>query len=238
MKTTQRAIQLLACGFCALAVAPSASAEAQAGFYIGLSAGESSYDIEQAELDDVVLDAFFSQGAPVLSGSSTLEDSDTSVALVAGYRFLPYVAVEASYLNLGTAEYRSVGAVNPPGPVTSAPASLDFDVESKGVTVSGIGSLPLGNVVDLHGRLGLFFAQTDISVVARISTSVAEESDSLESVGAFYGVGAGFHLGEHWSLSLDWTRYDNVGDEDEDDDIETEAGFDIDALSLSAAFRF
>ena len=43
---------------------------------------------------------------------------------------------------------------------------------------------------------------------------------------------------DHWSLSVDWTRYDNVGDEDEDDDVSTEAGFDVDALSLSAAFRF
>jgi hypothetical protein len=91
---------------------------------------------------------------------------------------------------------------------------------------------------ELHGRLGVFFAQTDLSVAARIATVSDSDTDTLDSIGGFYSLGAGLNLGEHWTLSLDYTRYDNVGDEDEDDDVTTEAGFDIDALSFSAMFRF
>jgi hypothetical protein len=98
--------------------------------------------------------------------------------------------------------------------------------------------LPLGNVVDLHGRLGFFVAETDLSVDVRVAGTSGADTQTLDSVGAFFGVGAGFNFGEHWSLSVDWTRYANVGDENEDDDVSTEGGFDIDALSLGASFRF
>lgn len=238
MKTTKGFIQVLLLGVSGVAIAPSALAEAQRGFYVGVGAGQSSFDLEQEEFDDVVIDAFASQGAPVISGSSTFEDGGTVVAFFAGYRFFPYLAVEASYLDLGTAEYRSTGTINPPGPVVSAPASFSIDIETKGFTLASIGSLPIGGVTDLHGRLGLLVARTELSAVATISSSMGRESDSLNSASAFIGVGAGFHLGEHWSLSLDWARYVNVGDEDEDDDYETDEGFDIDALSISASYRF
>jgi OOP family OmpA-OmpF porin len=219
-------------------VQPALSAEIQPGFYLGLGAGESSFDIDGGELDGVVLDALFSQGLLVTSGSSTFEDSDTALAVFAGYHFNPYIAVEAGYIDLGAAEYRSTGTVNPPGTVFSAPAAVNVDVESTGFTLAALGSLPLGSVVDLHGRFGFLFAQTDLSVAVRVGSGSAADTETLDSIGAFFGVGAGFNFGEHWSLSVDWTRFDNVGDEDEDDDVTTEAGFDIDALSVSATFRF
>jgi hypothetical protein len=238
VKTMQRAIRAIVCGVCAATALPAVAAETNAGFYIGLGAGESSFDIEKSELDDVVLDALFSQGMFPTSPASTFEDSDTALSLFAGYRFNPYIAVEAGYIDLGTAEYRSTGIVNPPGPIIAAQMSMDIDVESTGFTLGALGSLPLGEVVDLHGHLGFLFATTDLSVTARIGSATGVNTEKLDSIGALYGVGVGFNLGQHWSLSLDWTRYDNVGDETDDDDARTQAGFDIDALSVSAMFRF
>jgi opacity protein-like surface antigen len=238
LKTVRFAIHAVVCGLGFAAAQPALSAEVQPGFYLGVSGGESSFDIEKSELDGVFLDVMRSQGLLVTSNRSTFEDSDTSLALFAGYHFNQYIAVEAGYLDLGAAEYRSTGTINPPGPVVSAPTAMNVEFESTGFTLAGLGSLPLGDFVELHGRLGLFFAQTDLSVTASIATATATDTDSLDSIGGFFGLGAGFNLGEHWSLSLDWTRYDNVGDEDEDDDASTEAGFDIDTLSFSAMFRF
>lgn len=228
----------MVCGLCLATSQQALSAEIQPGFYVGLGAGESSFDIEKSELDGVVLGALFSQGLFVTSRSSTFEDSDTALALFAGYHFNRYIAVEAGYVDLGAAEYRSTGTVNPPGPVVSAPAAVDVDVESTGFTLAALGSLPVGNVVDLHGRLGFLFSQTDLSVAVRVASASAADTQSLDSIGGFFSVGAGLNFGEHWSLSLDWTRYANVGDENDDDDVSTEAGFDIDALSFSAMFRF
>jgi hypothetical protein len=50
------------------------------------------------------------------------------------------IAVELGYVDLGAAEYRSSGTVNPPGPIAVAPATANIDVESKGFTLRGIGS--------------------------------------------------------------------------------------------------
>jgi OOP family OmpA-OmpF porin len=238
MRHIQRAIRAMIGGLCAVTALQAASAEVQPGFYVGLGAGQAYFDIKKSELDSAVQIALLSQGLFPTSASSTLEDSDTTLSLFAGYHFNPYIAVEAGYVDLGTAEYRSVGTVNPPGPVVSAPTSFDFDIESKGITVAALGSLPLGESIDLHGHLGFMFGNTDITGTARLGSTTGVETESLESVNAFLGVGAGLNLGQHWSLSLDWTRYANVGDENDDDDVRTEAGFDVDALSFSAMFRF
>jgi OOP family OmpA-OmpF porin len=239
MKRIKRAIQAVALGACGAAFAPSVHAAPEPGFYIGLSVGESSFDIEKGELDDISVDAFLSNGASILSRASTFDDGDTVKQLVMGYRILPYIAIEGSYLDLGTASYRWNGNVNPPGPITSAPAALTVDVESKGFTVAGIGTIPIGPVFELHGKLGLFVADTDLSVSAQIgSGSPARDTEGFDSVSAFIGVGAGVHFAQHWSISADWVRYLNVGDENEDDDYDTEGGFDIDALTVSVAYKF
>lgn len=223
---------------CAVTALPASADEVQPGFYVGLSVGQSEYDVDKSELDVVFRSVLLSQGMFPTSSSSTLEDSDTSLAAFAGYHFNPYIAIEAGYVDLGTAEYRATGTVNPPGPIVSAPTSLDVDLESTAFSLAALGSLPLTDLFDLHGRLGFLFAKTDLTVTARIASSVATDTETLDSFSGFFSVGAGFNLGPHWSLSLDWTRYDNVGDEDEDDDARTQAGFNIDALSVSAMFRF
>lgn len=239
MMKLKRAIQVLALGACGAAFAPAAFAAPQPGFYLGISVGESSFDIDKSDLDDITIDAFFSAGAGILSRASSFDDGDTTKQLVMGYRILPYVAVEASYLDLGAASYRWNGNVNPPGPITSAPAAVLIDVESKGFTLAGIGTIPIGPVFELHGKLGLYIADTDLSVTAQIgSGAAATESDGFNSTSAFVGVGAGVHFADHWVISADWVRYLNVGDENDDDDFETEDGFDIDALTLSVAFKF
>lgn len=245
MKVIQRVIGISSCALGALAIAPTASAEIQRGFYLGVSAGESTFDLEKDEFDAITISSWAAAGAPVLSRSSKFEDSDTTWSLFAGYQILKFVAVEAAYFDLGAAEYRWSGTVNPPGIVSVAPATMNVTVEAKGLKVNGIGSLPLGNYVDLHGRLGFLYAETKLSVTAAlgsptIGSGTGSDSDTLKSFTPLFGVGAGFHFGEHFSLSLDWTRHANVGDEDgdEDDDWETQGGIDIDALTLSALVRF
>lgn len=239
MKTMKRVMGLMACGLAMTVAAANAAAEAAPGFYLGLSGGESKVkDMSQGQFDGILLDVFFNVGAPLISGTSSFEESARSLSLFAGYQFNPFIAVEAGYVDLGAAEYRFRGQVNPPGPISVAPASLSMDIETTGFTISGIGSLPLGDIFDLHGRLGFLIADTELKVETTIGNGSGSDSRKLDSTNVLFGVGGAFHLGDHWSISIDWTRYDNVGDEDEDDDPDTEAGFDIDVWSLSGMFRF
>lgn len=247
MKRLQRAMHIAMCGVSALIFSQAASAEAGEGFYIGVSGGNSTYkELERAEFDGIVYNAFLSAGALPLSSSSSLEDKGTAAALLLGYQFNPYIAVEGRYVDLGTAEYRASGTVNPPGPIASASAFSSVDIGGTGFGVSAVGGLPLGSVFDLHGRLGLFVSKTKIDTLVQIGTSTGRDSRSLDSQNIFASIGTAIHIGEHFSLSLDWARYADLGDEedfidldyDEEEDDEGGGGMDVDALTLSAVFRF
>ncbi len=215
----------------ALAAVSTTALGEQAGWYFGVTGGQAQADLSQAEFDAIVDDAFFLAGAPVISGSSTLEDSDNSWSLAAGYRFSPYFAVEANFIDFGTMEYRAAGTVNPPGPATSAPASYSADFEVAGFSVAAIGSVPLGQMFELHARAGALFAETEFSQVATIAGATGFDNLSADSQDLFYGLGAGLHVGENWSFSLDWQQFKDVGDEDESGET------DVDRVSLGVIFR-
>ena len=239
MKTMKRVVGVMACGVALFATVGTAAAETEPGFYLGVSGGQSKFkDMSQGDFDDILLGVFFDVGAPVISGTSTFDESAKALSIFGGYQFNPYIAVEGAYLDLGAAEYRFRGQVNPPGPITAISAALSMDLETTGFTISGIGSLPLSEMFDLHGRLGFFIADTELKVGSTIGGSSASDTEKLDSTSVLFGVGGAVHIGTRWSVSLDWTRYDNVGDEDEDDDADTEAGFDVDMWSLSGIFRF
>lgn len=208
----------------------TALAEESAGWYFGATGGQAEADVSKAELDDIVLFAFEANGADVLSGSSTLDDSDTSFSLFGGYRFSQYFAVEASYIDLGTAEYRSAGIVDPIN-LPPAPATYSADIEVTGFTAAAIGSVPVGTSFDVHGRLGVLFADTEISQRVTISSSAASDSFSADSQDFFYGLGVGMQVGERWSFSLDWQQFKDVGDDSETGES------DIDRLSLGVIYR-
>lgn len=205
--------------------------EVSGGWYFGVTGGQAKADLDQDELDELVFDTFDAAGAPVVDGSSDLDDSDTSFSLFGGYRISRYFAVEAGYIDFGTAEYRSSGIVDPLGPQTPQPASYSADLEVKGFTAAAVGTLPLNQMFELHARLGVLFADTEISETAAISTTSLSDSFSADSQDLFYGVGAGFHLGQNWTFSLEWQQYKDVGDEDETGET------DIDRVSLGVIFK-
>lgn len=217
-----------------LALATSATAtwaEQGSGFYFGVTGGQAQADLSRAELDELVLDTFAFAGAPVVSGTSSLEDSDTSLSLFAGYRFSEHFSLEAGYVDLGTAEYRSSGVVDPIGPQPATPATYSADFEVKGFTAAAIGALPLNEMFDLHARVGVLFADTEISETASIGADSARDSFSADSRDFFYGLGAGLHLGANWTLSLDWQQFKDVGDDDETGET------DVDSISLGVIFK-
>jgi OOP family OmpA-OmpF porin len=214
-----------------LSAASSVVAAESTGWYFGATGGQAQADLSQGELDEIVDEAFFLAGAPVISGSSELEDKDVSWSLFGGYRISPYFSLEASYVDLGTAEYRAAGTVNPPGPVTSVSASYSADFEVSGFTAAAVGTVPVGQMFQFHGQAGVLFADMEISQTAFIGSGAGSDSLSADSRDYFFGVGAGMNIGEQWTLNLDWQRFKDVGDEDETGET------DIDRISLGVIYR-
>ncbi len=211
----------------ALSMASAASwADEVGGWYFGVTGGQAKGDVSKADFDEEVLSAFDLMGAPVFSGTSSLDDSDTSFSLFGGYRISEYFSVEAGYVDLGTEKYRASGLIAP-----SVPATFSAEFESKGFTAAAIGAVPIGHSFDVHGRAGIYFADSEVSGRATIGSSVGTSSLSANSQDFFYGLGVGMQVGQNWSFSLDWQQFKDVGDEDKTGET------DVDRLSLGVTYR-
>ena len=184
-------------GMLALLATQAWGADDRTGFYLNGNLGQAQYDISQEDLDDIALFSFESAGLIVLEAESSFDDEGTPFSLVAGYRFNRYVAVEAGYLDLGEAQYRATGLVDPIGPVAPLDASLDLDVSAEGPILGLVAFAPIGEKFDLHARGGMFFA--DVTLDVRAAAGGASESDdfSASSEDFFLGAGAAYHFTHH-----------------------------------------
>jgi OmpA-OmpF porin, OOP family len=209
----------------------TASADEATGWYFGVRGGQATVDISKEALDETVVFVFEEAGATVLSGSSSLDDSDTAWSLFGGYRVSRFFALEAGYQDLGAATYRSSGTIGIFGVPGTFPASANVDFESSGFTAAGVGTIPMGEKFDVHGRLGVLFADTEATLSVGVAGESGSESFSASSQGMFYGVGAALHLGKNWSISLDYLMFKDVGDEEETGEA------DVDSVTLGVSYR-
>jgi hypothetical protein len=138
----------------ALLLSATPALAADNGIYLGGSVGQSSLDIDELSYD---------------------ADS-TGYKIIAGWRFLDWLAVEGNYIDFGSGD-----------------DSIDGDkVESEadGLSLSAVGFLPLGPV-DLFARVGAVDWSADLS-----SDGFRAGDDGTDLT---YGVGAQFRV---WSLSI------------------------------------
>jgi opacity protein-like surface antigen len=210
------------------AAAPGFAAEP--GFYLGLSGGQASYDASQDDFDAIVFDALTSSGFIVVNGSSDLDDSDTGFSGLGGYRFNPYLAVEAAYVDLGELSYTGTGTVRlPPIPGTLA-QTVSLTAATKGPMISAVGSIPLSDAFDLYGRAGILFADTEVDISLNVSGVSSADSFSDDSQDTVLGLGGAWHVGDAWTFRLEYQRALDVGSEDTGET-------DVDFVSLGALFN-
>jgi OOP family OmpA-OmpF porin len=185
--------------FSITSVAISSIAQAQ-GWYAGVGFGQSKVDIE-CDLD--------------ITCSS--DDTDTGWKLFAGNQFSPNAAVEFGYVDLG--QMKASGTDSFLG-ITSV------DLESTGFNLALVGFLPVGNTVNLMGKVGFFRWDLDINASSSVFGS-GSASDSGTDL--MFGLGASFDIGKTTAVRIEWEQFTDVGDID---------GGDVDLLSASLVFRF
>ena len=137
----------------ALVTLPAAAADN--GIYLGASVGQSGL-----EIDDFDYDA-----------------SATGYKIIAGWRFLDWLAVEGNYVDFGSGDDRVAGT--------------KIETEADGISLSAVGFLPVGPV-DLFARVGAVDWSADLS-------SPGFGSGSDDGTDLTYGIGAQFRV---WSLSI------------------------------------
>lgn len=177
----------------------------RAEWYLGAGGGETRTDLECD-----------------FNISCSSDDKDSGVKVFGGFQPGPNVAIELAYRELG--ETRATGMDTLFGPVNVAVA-----IETSVLSIATYGILPLGNVADVFGQIGLDYwdTQADVTISGSGSGSVDDTG-----IGVMAGLGASFNLGKMAAIRVEWERFIDVG---EDENIE---GFDIDMLSASFLLRF
>jgi hypothetical protein len=156
-------------GAVSLAVIAPQAAAADNGFYLGAGITKTEFD-----LGDV---------------SDSLDDN--SFKVIAGFRPLNWLALEANYIDLG------------------GESADDFSLDASAITVSALGIAEFG-VIDVYARLGMANWKLDASIDDFDSGS----DDGWEPT---YGVGVGAHFG---SIGLR-AEYEAFSMDDYDIDVDT-----------------
>ncbi len=196
---TQRRWIASAAAFAALS-AP-AFADNPSGAYLGGGWGRFNLHIEN--LNDV--------GQAV---STIVHSHDNAWQLFVGYRFNPYIALEAAYLDLGNAGDQ----------FTATGSSGHYKVHVDGFAPALIGSLPLGPV-ELFVKGGYYYYNVNLTVdTSSVNSASVESSHRRENF--LYGGGIGI------------TFFDHVNVRAEYDEVDLQNYHNSEAIWLLGSYRF
>jgi OmpA-OmpF porin, OOP family len=189
----------------ALAVSHSAAAQEPdtSGFYIGAGLGQFDVKVDDLEgVGDVLQD---------------LDADDSAWKFVLGWRFNPFIAIEADYIDLGA----------PNGDFDASGSSGQYELDLAGFAGYVVGSIPIG-IFEISGKVGYYFHDVDVHVdfdnIGPNNGNVFDSEESSEALVA--GVGAGVTFFEHLNAKVEYEYFDI----DEVDDAY--------ALWLTGAWRF
>lgn len=176
-KTTIAALTAVA----SLAASQAAFAQAmpEAGFFAGVSIGQSDIGNEVA--------------VPGLITSGTVDGKDTAYKLFGGYMFNRNFGGELSYVRLGDVSYSGTfgGA-----PVTGG------KVETSGFNVSAIGAFPVNPAFSVFGKIGFFMWDAEASDV----TGGVPFSAKTDGTDLTFGIGASYSFTRNLGVRAEWER--------------------------------
>lgn len=184
------AAALLACS------AAAAGQTAPIGFHVAVDVGLTNFHVRKARLDDF---------SGVSADASRLDSQDGGLSLAAALRFSPFFAIEAAYLDLGSAEYV----------IESGASAAPLDLSSQGAAFSALGTLPLMRPLLLEGRVGIYMGDSKLHADALWDSLISNPGGPLEGSGGadaalLLGVGLVARLGSRWEVRL---AYDFISDQ-------------------------
>lgn len=216
----------------AVLAAPAARAQfLEPGWTFDIGVGKAKFkDVAAGSLDGFTRDFFDSFTLPVQSLSSTLSTSDRAYSVISGYRFSPFLAVEGGYFRLGAFQYNAAGTVSDAG--TILPASMFFSYRAKGFQFGGVGTWPIGDLIELRARAGLASSETRVRIIANVDGAEVRDSFTESSQDFYYGAGVALAFWEAYRLGLDFTHYEKLGK------TNGNGSTDVDSVMLSIGFRY
>jgi hypothetical protein len=197
----KKAILSLALGTAAL------SCDARAEAFVGAAAGMSDWPSD------------------VCSGAASCDRHDTAWTLRAGYMFMPYVGVEARYVDLGRARNsRDVFGLG----------MIDARFAARGAGVGLVLAAPLNDALRITGVVGAArmesTSETFDAILSEGETGIVVPGmrTSETKTNPYYGVGVDYALRRDLSVGLEATRYR----------VRFGGNADIDAITANVTYHF
>ena len=188
----------------AIAAAPAIAKEPALGFYVGAGAGVSSFRGDYASQVD---QAYAGTGFTVDAATVT-DDRDTAWKVYAGWRFHPYGAIEAAWLDFGEARtHYAIGVPN------IGAATRDGRYRLSGAEVSALGIVPLGDRATVYAKAGALFSQLkyDESGLNQFGEPGSFSHTNRETK-FLWGLGGSFELVDSLSVRIEWQRAEDIGE--------------------------
>lgn len=179
--------------------AMAASADNPTGPYIGAGIGQ--FNVKVDDLDDV---------GGVIEDIS--DSNDTAFKFFAGYRFLPYLAIEGAYVDLG----------NPGDDFQTSGSDGDYRLSVSGFSASLLGIVPIGPV-ELFAKVGQYWYDVDTRISLDGGQVVRSSNSGNDTT---WGGGVSVVFFDHLDVRAEYER------------IMIEHADDSNAFWLSAAWRF
>lgn len=147
------------------------------------------------------------------SRGGDFDDENDLYELDAGFRFIPFLGAQVGYTNFGSFGSDLISA------------------EVDGISVSGVGFLPVTENFTITGELGQLFSTVTVESLGF--------SDDTHSDTPFFGLGLHFRIAHPLWITAEYKRYKIEMDEDdwaENFDIDDDT--DLDTLTIGATFAF
>lgn len=133
--------------------------------------------------------------------SSNDSGSDNKWRLQGGYRFNPYLAVEAGYIDFGKAKYQA----------SYTGGSAQGSLKAGGFDVVALASLPVNDSFSIFGKAGMVAAKVKSNLVAGAPATAASGNASENVVRPLLGVGARYKLTDNVDLRADYDHVSGLG---------------------------
>ena len=207
------------------AAVPSAFAADEKGWYLGVSAGQTKADVDEAAFNSIYVAGGFT------SASTSSDEKDTGWKVFGGYQLSKNWAVEGAYVDLGKATTKTT-ATGPAGEYTG-------EGKTKGWSFSGVGTLPVSDSFAVFGKLGAFLWDVD-SKCNKVSGagSCAASTNNASGTDLTYGIGVKYDFTKNVGLRVEWERFKNTGDKFNTTGTTGTGEADVDLLSLGIQFKF
>ena len=113
------------------------------GFYAGAGLGWGEYSLPQSRITNQLAGLYSAVGAPLQSWSSRTDDTTIPWSVFVGYQIMDYLAVEAGYLDAGSAGYKGSGVAYVVADDLLVDTKAELNWHATGGVVSVIGIWPI-----------------------------------------------------------------------------------------------